>query len=130
MPRTANPTRVFIVALLVMSTAMAAICTPLLAQTLRSSTPMAKRAAITCCCGGDGSCCGMACCLRRASNQVPNPPVRSGVEQVKSPVQSLYVSACESDSNSVGNLSGVAHSERNASPGMLTLQSQHIRIQT
>ena len=123
--------RVLLVALLAVSTSAAAVCSPVSAQALTSAKSPTKPARTKCCCGTeDGRCCGMACCMRRPSEQVPvNPPMRPGVEKAGPQAMALLVATCSDFQVGDGSLHSAAQSEFR---GLLaaTLQSQHIRIQT
>ena len=96
--------------------------------------PQAATAAVqkrVCCCGTpDGRCCGKGCCLTPASRPAPvNVPVRSESVQELATI-ALNVSAPLDAGDDDG------HGRRAGAPdvaGMLSflsLQSQHVRIQT
>ena len=131
MQRLVEPIRVLVVASLVMSVGLSAICTPVSAQMLRSAAPKVSPAKIVCCCGGDGSCCGMACCLRKASSQAPTRlPVRTGGETDHSLALGLNLLAAAFVSNEGGQFERASHAVLDGLLVVDTLQSFHIRIQT
>ena len=124
--------RVFVVALLSMSISVAAVCTPVSAQSLPSGASQAKPSQKACCCGTeDGKCCGMACCMRQPSNQVPtNPPLRTGAEKDSPQVLALLLATCGNALGDGNNFNAAVHSVFHGSLAIATLQSQHVRIQT
>jgi hypothetical protein len=126
-----KPIRVFIVALLALSTSVAVICTPVSAQSLGPGKE-SKAFRRTCCCGTpDGRCCGMGCCLRQPSNQIPtDPPLRTTSEKDKSHVLVLVFATCEVSAADCCTFHNGARSGLGGSLAAGTLQSQHIRIQT
>jgi hypothetical protein len=131
MYRQSKPIRVFVVALLAMSTSVAAVCTPVSAQSVGSGKEV-KASRTACCCGTeDGRCCGMGCCMRQPSNQVPtSPPLRTNSEKEHSQLLALVGATCEVSQVDCGSFNSAAQSDFCGSLAAGTLQSQHIRIQT
>ena len=127
-----KPIRVLVVALLVMSTSVAAVCTPVSAQSVQSGMARAKPSQKTCCCGTeDGKCCGMGCCMRQPSNQVPtNPPLRTGTEKESSQVLAVLMANFGSALTDGGQFHRAVPSDFHGPLAAGTLQSQHVRIQT
>jgi hypothetical protein len=131
MPRTPKPIRALIVALLAVSTSMAAVCTPVSAMAPQSAISLVESSRPTCCCGTeDAKCCGTACCMQPAGQVPNNPPVRARTDKENSQVLTLLMATC-GVALAVGNdFAKAAQSDFCGSLTAPTLQSQHVRIQT
>ena len=131
MPRTPKPIRSLIVAMLALSTSMAAVCTPVSAMALQPGTSLTETSRPKCCCGTeDAKCCGTACCVQ-PSNQVPNnPPVRTRTDKENSQVLALLMATCGVALTVGGDFAKAVQSDFCGSLAAPTLQSQHVRIQT